>query len=417
MTNRSRSASSPEGELRLPRPPGLLRRYWARHPLFADILVAIVCLLLSTIPVIATPILPEGVGTNAREWRDVLPAVGVIVVLGSAALLLRRRHPLVVLATSYVVALAYMFAPAPITGPLLLVATYSVAVYVGSRSALVGGMIGTAALAGAGLILTATEASSATVVWGSLVNETLNAVIGGLIGANVGSRARYVKALIDHSQRLVVERDQQAQLAASSERERIARELHDIVAHSLTVMVALAEGVAASRDAERSRPGVEAIAATGREALRDMRATLGILREPEAAPLSPLARDTTAETVASARAAGFDTRLVVSGDPGDLDSRTQLAVSRIVQEGVTNVLRHATAATHIDVAIRHAPDGVSVSVTDDGLPTTVGTDAGGFGLRGLRERVGLAGGTVTAGPRQPHGWSVTAHIPRQETTA
>jgi len=372
---------------------------------------------VSTIPVIATPILPEGVGTNSREWRQVLPTLGVIVVLGSLALLVRRRHPMIVLASSYVVALAYMFAPAPIAGPLLLVATYSVAVHISSRAALIGVAIGMAVLASAGFVLAATGVSSTTVVWGSLVNEALNAVIGGLIGANVGSRARYVTALIDHSQRLVVERDQQAQLAASTERERIARELHDIVAHSLTVMVALAEGVAASRDADRSRPGVEAIAATGRDALRDMRATLGILRQSEAAPLAPLARDTTAETVASARAAGFDTRLVVSGDPGDLDSRTQLAVSRIVQEGVTNVLRHATGATHIDVAIRHAPDGVSVTVTDDGLPTSVDAESGGFGLRGLRERVALAGGSVTAGPRQPHGWSVTARIPRQETPA
>lgn len=417
MTNRSRSSSSSEGELRLPRPPGLLRRYWARHPLFADILVVVVCLLVSTIPVIATPILPKGIGTNSREWQSVLPALSVVVVLGCLALLIRRRHPLIVLAASCVVSLAYMFAPAPINGPLLLVATYSVAVHVGSRAALIGAGTVMTVLTGAGLVLIATDLSSTTVVWGSLVNEGLNAVIGGLIGANVGSRARYVKALIDHSQRLVVERDQQAQLAASTERERIARELHDIVAHSLTVMVALAEGVAASNDAERTRPGVDAIAATGREALKDMRATLGILRDADAAPLAPLARDTTTETVASARAAGFDTRLVVSGDPADLDSRTQLAVSRIVQESVTNVLRHASAATRIDVAIQHDPDGVSVTVTDDGLPTSASEHTAGFGLRGLRERVGLAGGSITAGPRRPHGWSVAARIPRQESTS
>jgi len=417
VTNRSRSSASAEGELRLPRPPGVLRRYWARHPLFADILVVVVCLLVSAVPIVATRALPERTGTDAADWPLVLPVLGIVVVLGCLALLVRRRHPLIVLGVSYVVAIAYLFAPAPINGPLLLVAAYAVAVYVSTRTALIGVAIGMAVLVVTGLVLAATGVITTTVLWGSLVNECLNAVIGGLIGANVGSRARYVTALIDHSQRLVVERDQQAQLAAATERERIARELHDIVAHSLTVMVALAEGVAASRDADRTRPGVEAIASTGREALRDMRATLGILRDAEAAPLAPLVRDTTAETVASARAAGFDTRLVVSGDPGHLDSRTQLAVSRIVQEGVTNVLRHASAATRIDVAIRHTPDGVSVSVTDDGLPTSGDTASGGFGLRGLRERVGLAGGTVTAGPRQPHGWSVAAHIPRQESPA
>ena len=416
MTNRSRSSSA-EGELRLPRPPGLLRRYWARHPRFADSLIAGVCLIISSVPFIAVSVLPDDIGPRSGDWRDVLPTLGVVVALGCLALLVRRRHPLLVLATSYVVALAYLFAPAPLSGPLLLVATYTVAVYVSSRAALIGVGIGMAVLAGTGVILSSVGVISTTVLWGSLVNEGVNAVIGGLIGANVGSRARYVAALIDHSERLIVERDQQAQLAASAERERIAREIHDVVAHSLTVMVALAEGVAAAGDAERSRPGVEAIAATGREALRDMRATLGILRDSDTAPLAPLARDTTADTVSSARAAGFDTRLVVSGDPGDLDSRTRLAVSRIVQEGVTNVLRHASAATRIDVAISYDASGVAVSVTDDGLPTTADEDSAGFGLRGLRERVGLAGGTVTAGPRQPHGWSVAAHLPRQEYSA
>ncbi|THE07285.1 two-component sensor histidine kinase [Microbacterium oleivorans] len=366
---------------------------------------------------IATPVLPEGVGTRSSDWLRVLPFLGVMVVLGCLSLLLRRRHPILVLGAAYLVALAYLFTPDPITGPLVLVATYSVAVHVSTRATLVGVGIGTVVLVGTGICLASAGAISTAVLWGSIVNEALNAVIGGLIGTNVGSRARYVAALIDHSRRLVVERDQQAQLASAAERERIARELHDIVAHSLTVMVALAEGVAASRDAERSRPGVEAIAATGREALRDMRATLGILRDPAEAPLAPLARDTTAETVASARAAGFDTRLVVSGDPAGLDSRTQLAVSRIVQESVTNILRHASGATRIDVVIRHEPEGVSVAVRDDGFPVTAPQDSPGFGLRGLRERVELTGGTVSAGPRHPHGWSVTAHIPRQELHA
>ncbi|OAH51976.1 hypothetical protein AYL44_04420 [Microbacterium oleivorans] len=362
---------------------------------------------------IATPVLPEGVGTNSREWRQVLPALSIVVVLGCLALLLRRRYPLIVFASSYVVALAYMFAPAPINGPLLLVATYSVAVYVSSRAALVGVAIGMAVLASAGFVLTATGVSSTTVVWGSLVNEALNAVIGGLIGANVGSRARYVTALIDHSQRLVVERDQQAQLAAAAERERIARELHDIVAHSLTVMVALAEGVAASKDAAQARPGAEAISATGREALRDMRATLGVLRDADAAPLAPLVRDTTAETVASARAAGFETHLTVVGEP-DVPTATRLAVSRIVQEGVTNVLRHARAATRIDVDIRYTDEGVTVSVVDDGLSAPIPSAAGGFGLQGVRERVEFAGGTVTAGPGEQRGWTVRAWLPREE---
>ncbi|MEW1833743.1 sensor histidine kinase [Microbacterium sp. NPDC079995] len=414
MITGSRGGASPEAEPRLPRPPGVLRRFWSRHPVLADIMIAGFCLLLSVAPVIALPDrAPEDSRLDPETWDRVWPVLATVVVLGCFALLARRRNPVAVFAITVVVAAAYLFSPVSLGGPLVGIATYAVAVYRGNRTCLVavGAGLSMLLVVAGGLGLSGVIA--ADIAWNVLISEALMMVIGGLIGANVGGRKRYVEALIEHSRRLVVERDQQAQLAASAERERIARELHDIVAHSLTVMVALAEGVAASKDAAHARPGAEAISATGREALRDMRATLGILRDTDAAPLAPLARDTTEATVASARAAGFETHLTVVGEP-DVPSATRLAVSRIVQEGVTNVLRHAQAVTRIAVEIRYTDEGVTVSVIDDGRGVLSAPAGGGFGLRGVRERVELVGGTVTAGPGETRGWAVHAWLPRKE---
>lgn len=413
MTNGDRGSSSSEAEPRLPRPPGLLRRFWSRHPLFADILIAGVCLVISAGPVIVARRFPEGAQPAAEDWDRAWPVIATVVVLGCFALLVRRRFPVAVFAASMTVALCYLLAPVSLGGPLLGVATYTLAVYRGTRTWLLAVGFGLSTLALIAGSLGAAGLIRPDIAWNSIIGEGITMLIGGLIGSNVGGRKRYVEALIAHSQRLLVERDQQAQLAAAAERERIARELHDIVAHSLTVMVALAEGVAASQDVDRTRPGAEAIAATGRDALRDMRATLGVLRDASPVPFAPIVRDSTADTVASARAAGYDTRLTVTGDASTAPAGTQLAVSRIVQEAVTNVIRHAVAATRIDVDVTHSEDGVTVTVVDDGRPVTAPSHSPGFGLQGVRERVELAGGSVSAGPGERRGWAVRARLPRR----
>ncbi|MDD7943687.1 histidine kinase [Microbacterium sp. NE2HP2] len=415
MSPGSRGSSSPDDELRLPRPPGFLRRFWGRHPVFADILTALICLAFSLVPATSfTDRIDDAIGVG-RLWATTAPIVMVVVVLGCASLLVRRRYPTLVFVGAVAVALAYLLAPAPTGGPMLGIAAYTLAVHRSARACLIGVAVafGTIAALVAGLAFTGMIGPM--IAWNALVGEGLSALIGALIGTNVGNRHRYVAALIDRSRQLVVERDQQARLAAASERDRIARELHDIVAHSLTVMVALAEGVAASSDIDRARPGATAIASTGREALSDMRATLGILREDDAAPLAPLARDTTADTVDSARAAGFDATLTISGDRPELSSAVQLAISRIVQEGVTNAMRHARGAERIDVRVGYRPHAVEVDIVDDGEPVASSTtSSSGYGLRGLRERVVLAGGAVTAGPGSGRGWRVHAVIPLEQ---
>lgn len=414
MPSGSRSASSPDDELRLPRAPGLFRRFWARHPLVADILIALVCLLFSLVPATAFRNRTDTVGI-AAHWPATGPVVVAVIVLGCASLVFRRRLPRGVFALSILVAQGYLLAPVAIGGPMLGIAAYSLAVYRSTRACLIGAAVALTLISGAAAALGFTGAISAMIAWNVVIGESISVIVGALIGTNVGNRKRYVTALIDRSRQLVVERDQQAQLAAAAERDRIARELHDIVAHSLTVMVALAEGVAASRDVERTRPVAATIATTGREALRDMRATLGVLRESTDVPLTPLPRDTAAETVASARAAGFDATLTVAGDRPTLSSAAQLAISRVVQEGVTNAIRHARGAERIDVRIAYSLDSVEVEVLDDGESVAPGRPAtGGYGLRGLRERLELAGGTVTAGPRDGRGWRLRAHLPLEQ---
>ncbi|MDN8547578.1 sensor histidine kinase [Microbacterium sp. NM3R9] len=414
MTSGSRSSTSPDDELRLPRPPGVMRRFWARHPRIADVLVAGVCLLVSLVP--ATSFRGDGDAVGiARYWPMTGPVVVGIVILGCASLLLRRRFPRAVFVLAVVVAHAYLLAPVAVGGLLLCMSAYSLAVYRSTRACLIGVGIALGSLATSAAVLGLTGVIGPAIAWNAVIGEAVVTTIGALIGTNVGNRKRYVAALIDRSRQLVVERDQQTQLAAASERERIARELHDIVAHSLTVMVALAEGVAASTEMDRARPGATAIATTGREALRDMRATLGVLRDPDAAPLAPLARDTAAETIASARAAGFDATLTVAGERPELSSAVQLAISRIAQEAVTNAIRHARGATRIDLRIAYEPASVTITVTDDGEPLDAPPVAtGGYGLRGLRERVELTGGAVEAGPAPGRGWRVRAVLPLEQ---
>lgn len=415
MPSRSRSSSSTDDELRLPRAPGVFRRFWSRHPVLADALIAIICLLFSLVPPSA---FGDRVWTDtglAALWPNTAPIVVVAVFLGCSGVMFRRRFPVAVFIGATVVAHTYFLAPVSMGGPLICIAGYSLAVYRSNRACVIGVGVALGTLGASALTLGLTGMIAPSIALNAIVGETIMAAFGALIGTNVGNRKRYVAALIERSQQLVVERDQHAQLAAAAERDRIARELHDIVAHSLTVIVALAEGVVAARDVDRARPGAMAIATTGREALRDMRATLGVLRDADtdAAPLAPLPRDTAAESVASARAAGFDATLTVTGDRPDLPTAVQLAISRIVQEGITNVMRHARGAEHIDVRIAYRADAVEVTILDDGDPVAPPpASTSGYGLRGLRERVELAGGTVTLGPRESRGWRIHALFPR-----
>jgi len=248
------------------------------------------------------------------------------------------------------------------------------------------------------------------------------------LGNSVAYRRAYLAALEERALRAERDRDAQAQIAAAAERSRIARELHDVIAHNLSVMVAQADGGAYAFDAapEQSRQALAEIGRTGRQALSEMSSLLGVLRTgPEAAPLAPApAAAEIGQLVTQAREAGMHVSYAVAGTARPLPAGLSLAAYRIVQEALTNVRKHAGPEAAAEVALRYGQDELLVRVTDDGggagLPRhgaarTDPADPGRHGLTGMRERAAMYGGTVQAGPRRRGGFEVTARLPLPAT--
>lgn len=405
-------ASVVGGELRLPKPPGVVRQFWARHPRLTDGLIA----GLYLVPGFGATLV-EGTGSDPQPAWLLVMQLTAIVAISAALVLFRRSNPWVLLGIAWLAFVA--------VGPFdeldmipFLLGLYAVAVYVSSRAAWVGlgvtVMVGTLSSHVSTWVQgTDTIEPFATDAWSASVQIALAAFIATLIGVTVGNRRRYLNALIARAHDLARERDQQAQLATALERSRIAREMHDIVSHSLTVMVTLADGSAATaeRDPGRAAEAMRHVAESGRTALDDMRRMLGVLAEP-AAPAADLAPQPGAaaipELVESFRAAGMPIRLTTTG-PSVPDPNLQLTIYRIVQEGLTNAFRYAAGAARVDVDIEHRDTEVSVTVTDDAAsPSIPDVDGGGLGLVGMRERVALYGGSLEAGPRAGHGWRLRA---------
>lgn len=437
-----RPSRPPGGELRLPTPPGVARRFWARHPWLADSLVAAVYFVPMTITVLIDLAAPGG---PARPSAVVVTAV--VTALLTAALLFRRHAPLFVLG----VTCAGLLASFPSQGQgdtvPVLIALYAVAVYRGVRSAWLG-LIAAVGVAAIGAYLADGTTYAA---WPSVAGQYAILMLAAtLLGVTIGDRKRYVAALVDLAAQLARERDQQAQLARVTERGRIAREMHDIVAHSLSVMVALADGADAllDKDPERSRTAMREVAATGRSSMTEMRRLLGVLAEdPEDqagqadqadhdrldgpdgpgvddrvsadAPLNPQpGADQLVDLVDSYRSAGLPARLELTGripaNPG-----LQLTIYRIVQESLTNALRYAAEATLVSVRLSSTPGRVEVVVADNGRRRVEGpAPRPGRGIIGLRERAALYGGTLEAGAIPGGGgWQVRAVMDVDEPEA
>jgi signal transduction histidine kinase len=238
------------------------------------------------------------------------------------------------------------------------------------------------------------------------------------LGTLRGVRRERVEALADRARLLEVEQDQRARLAVQAERARIARELHDVVAHSLAVMIAQADGgrYAAPSSPLAAQESLATIGDTGRRALAEMRRLLGVLREDgdgEAArsrlPQPGLADLPT--LVEQVRCGGLPVDLRQEGRAGGVTAGLELVVYRIVQEGLTNVIKHAGPAAQAEVTVRWGPGSVEVDVVDDGRGTAVPQAPGGHGLIGMAERAAAYGGTVHAGPRPGGGHVLRARIP------
>ncbi|MFQ1003939.1 sensor histidine kinase [Modestobacter sp. SSW1-42] len=246
-------------------------------------------------------------------------------------------------------------------------------------------------------------------------------VAATLFGRNRRTRHALVTQLRERAERAEQERDQQARIAVAEERSRIAREVHDVVSHNISVMTALADGAgyALATDAGRpqARQAVAAIADTGRSAIAEMHRLLGVFRAEGEASLAPAPglADLPA-LVEQVRAAGLPTTLTVTGTPAPLGTTAQLAVYRLVQEALTNTRKHAPDARHADVTLTWDDAGLRVRVRDDGTAPLPPGDSRGQGLIGMRERVGAQGGTVRAG-RSDGGWLVEAVLPAPAAVA
>ncbi|MFF2526702.1 sensor histidine kinase [Streptomyces liangshanensis] len=242
-----------------------------------------------------------------------------------------------------------------------------------------------------------------------------------LLGLAVRTRQEYTAALLERARQLEVERDQQAQLAAAAERTRIAREMHDIIGHNLSVITGLADGgsYAAARNPRRAVEALDAIGTTSRQALTELRRLLEVLREEETgqAELAPQpALTDLARLVGGVRAAGLPVHLTTEGRADALPPGRQLTVYRVIQEALTNTLKHAGPGATASVHLSYAADGVTVTVTDTGgtrgRVRAAHSPPPGRGLTGMRERTALYDGTLEAGPldRPSDGWQVRLHL-------
>ncbi len=335
-------------------------------------------------------------------------------------LLWRRTHPAAVLLAMVPVALVNAWTGAVLQAAMLqLLVVFHIALRLPLRA-----LCWATPLVLAQVLVTGLRHGESSASWNQQFgSQLLSLGVAALIGVTVRTRRNYTAALEDRARRLETERDQQARIAAAAERARIAREMHDIIGHNLSVITGLADGgrYAAAKSPERAAQALDAIGSTSRQALGELRRLLDVLREdapgrPHSAELAPQPSLTDlAPLVDGVRRAGLPVRTTVHGRP-DLPAGRQLAVYRVIQEALTNTLKHAGPDATADIQLRYGEGGsVTLTVTDTGRAVRSDSPGDGRGLPGMRERTALYGGTLEAGPR-PHperGWRVHLHLPEE----
>jgi signal transduction histidine kinase len=242
--------------------------------------------------------------------------------------------------------------------------------------------------------------------------------IAWLVGRDLRRRRQRVADLEDRAAQLEREREEQAQLAVAEERGRIARELHDVIAHGVSVIVVQAQaGPHLVGDQERVLDVFRAIESNGRDALVELRRLLGILRsEDEQLAIGPQpGLGSLQSLVEQVRASGLPVELRIEGEPVHLPAGIDLSAYRIVQEALTNVVKHAGDAAVV-VVIRYEAHALELDVVDDGRGRAMSLNGSGHGLIGMRERVALYGGTLKTGTRDSGGYAVRARLPFGDAT-
>ncbi len=376
----------------------VLYAWLRRHPMLVDSGLA------AALGVISLPYIVD------RIWPVPVTLLMVVPVA------FRRRVPIWALAVCLACAVCQLFGPGPIPSDVaVLILLYTIAAYRPRRYSIIA------------LFTCLAGAVVAVVVWAPLQAIGLldglylgavlfvgSALIAWTLGDSMRFRRGYYAALEEKAARLEADRNTQAKIAAAAERARIAREMHDVVAHHVSVMVVQADGAgyAMRADPARAEAALKAIASTGRQALTEMRRLLGVLRnaddQAELAPVPGLGE--LRELLDQARAAGLAVSYSLTGTPRGLPDGAELAAYRVVQESLTNTRKHAGLSASAQVMLRYDPDSLTVQVTDDGLATDP-AETTGHGLVGMRERIEMYGGTVEAGPLPGGGFSVLARLP------
>ncbi|MFD8977599.1 MULTISPECIES: sensor histidine kinase [Streptomyces] len=386
-----------------------------RHPTGVDSFWAVVLLgfsllwVATTYPAVGQPV-----------------AYGVVAALFSLVVALRRRAPEKMLLLTVglgIVQLAFDLTPF-MADFAMLVIIFTVAAHDGprwaSRLALVGGL---SASTLSQLRWNTENLDSAAAKIFFTVIMTVPFALAWVLGDSLRTRRAYFAQLEERASRLEQEREAQAKVAVAAERARIARELHDVVAHNVSVMVVQADGAAYVMDSspETAKQALETISTTGRQALAEMRRLLGILRtgehqeageyvpQPDVGQIEDL--------VEQVRGAGLTVDFAIEGSPRPLPSGVELTAYRIVQEALTNTRKHGGPDVGASVRLVYFDDGLGLLVEDDGrgAPQEMyedgGADGRGHGLIGMRERVGMVGGTLDAGPRPGGGFRISALLP------
>jgi signal transduction histidine kinase len=381
-----------------------IRLFLTRHGL--DLLVVVTALVTALVTVMRDDL------QHPSGPRFLLGLVGITSAV--LVLLARRRFPFAAPASTWLVcaALSFLDGQLIVNGTGILVAGMGAAVLLGSQRNPSLSRLGLVIVLAGSVAVVRNGPESST---DDLVSVPVMFAIGWLIGWALRERTERTEAAEERAARAEREREAAARVAVAEERGRIARELHDVVAHAVSVIVLqvgavrhrMPEGSVADREALRN---VEEV---GRTALTEMRRLLNAMREegdaaelmphPSLADLDRLVRDV--------GAAGLTVDLRVQGDPSPLPPGLDLSAYRIVQEGLTNSLKHS-GADHAEVTVDYAPDELRLQVLDHGGGERAASDGHGHGLVGIRERVKIFGGQMTAGPAPGGGFLVRARLPR-----
>lgn len=403
---------------RLSRGGQRLRQADRAHPWVLDTAVVVLVFLMFCLPDLLHG--GAGDGDGPRRFRLAftrLPLPAMLLVQAGLVLplLWRRRRPMVAFGAIAAVFVAQWSLGAALRADVaLFVAFYSLALHGRLRQ-----LPWACAIMATGMALVAVRVSAAVSVWDALfflLSTATAALAGGLM---IRTRRAQLAGLRERAARLEIERDQRSRLAAATERARVAREMHDIVGHNLAVIITLADAGAYATDAapERGKEALHLIGDTGRTALGELRRVLGVLREASdgavrAPELSPQPGLADIETLCDGvRTAGLDVVYRTVGDVDALDRGMQLTVYRIVQEALTNTLKHAGAGTAVKLSVIVEDVRLVIRVRDDGPAGRPGPwNEEGHGLVGMRERAALYGGDVSAGPAAGGGWMVEATL-------